>query len=246
MRQDTVCGYCYAVGMMIVTGSESGAIGTGRTQLQPGSSRRMRASARALTLLVMLVMTSPAPAFVFDTFGDGFWNDNSLVVSAAGAGQAVAGSTTEQQQFELLCNLDKATLRIGAHDSWLCIGALAGAGTNGTPVVTINYTAAASQQWNLVDVGGGNYRIVNASSGLALQTDGGSPAQVTLASVAANPQQYWHFSYQVEWNSDLKTWSMDNVSDTPISVNGTTERPIAKVSVTTSNPILLRLRLTMR
>src|SRR5208283_1451837 len=116
----------------------------------------------ALPAMAALMLATPAPAFIFDSFGDGFWtvinqgNGNTLVVNSTGAGQAVSGTTAFQQQFELLYNEENGTFRLRNHDSWLCIGALNGAATNGTPVVTVSsYTGAASQRWNLVSVGGG-------------------------------------------------------------------------------------------
>ena len=157
-------------------------------------------------LAAMMLLVTPAHAFIYDSFGDGFWtvinqgNANTLVVNSVGASQAVVTNTAFQQQFELLYNVEDGTFRLRNHDSWLCIGARNGATTNGTPVVTVaSYTGATSQRWNFVSVGGGNYQLVNVASGLALQTDNGSPAKVTLAPVAANNFQYWHFAYQTHY-----------------------------------------------
>jgi len=157
-------------------------------------------------LMTVLVFTRPAHAFIFDTFGDGFWlvinngNANTLVVNAGGVSQAMATNTAFQQQFELLYNEADGTFRLRNHDSWLCIGALNGATSNGTPVVTVSaYTAAASQKWNFVTVGSGVYQIVNVASGLALQTDNGSPAKVTLVPASTSTFQYWHFAYQTHY-----------------------------------------------
>ena len=154
----------------------------------------------------VLTLAAPARAFIFDTFGDGFWtisnngNGNTLVVNATGASQAVATNTAFQQQFELLYNEEDGTFRVRNHDSWLCIGALNGATTNGTPVVTVaTYTAATSQKWHFVTVSSGVYQLVNVASGLALQTDNGSPAKVTLQPVAANSYQYWNFAFQTHY-----------------------------------------------
>ena len=117
----------------------------------------------AAVTVTLLAWTLPARAFIFDTFGDGFWtvinngNGNTLVVNASGASQAVATNTAFQQQFELLYNEEDGTFRLRNHDSWLCIGALNGATTNGTAVVTVStYTAATSQKWNFVSVSSGN------------------------------------------------------------------------------------------
>ena len=154
----------------------------------------------------LLVSVSPAHAFIYDSFGDGFWtvinqgNNNTFVANTAGASQSVATNTAFQQQFELLYNIEDGTFRLRNHDSWLCLGALNGATTNGTPVVTVaSYTGTTSQRWNFISVGSGNYQLVNVASGLALQTDNGSPAKVTLAPLAANNFQYWHFAYQTHY-----------------------------------------------
>jgi len=158
------------------------------------------------TVWSVLTLAAPVQAFIFDTFGDGFWtiinngNANNLVVNATGASQAVATNSAFQQQFELLYNEEDGTFRVRNHDSWLCIGALNGATANGTPVVTVaTYTAATSQKWNFVTVSSGVYQLVNVASGLALQTDNGSPAKVTLQPVAANSYQYWHFAFQTHY-----------------------------------------------
>ena len=155
--------------------------------------------------LAMLALVRPAHAFIFDTFGDGFWtvinngNANTLVVNSSGASQAAGTNTAFQQQFELLYNEQDGTFRLRNHDSWLCLGALNGATTNGTPVVTVStYTAAPSQKWNFAAVSGG-YQIVNVASGLALQTDNGSPAKVTLVPTSTSTYQYWHFAYQTHY-----------------------------------------------
>ena len=160
----------------------------------------------AISAVAALAFQMPVHAFIYDTYGDGFWtvinqgNNNTLVVNNIGASQAVGTNTAFQQQFELLYNVEDGTFRLRNHDSWLCIGARNGATTNGTPVVTVSsYTGATSQRWNFVSVGSGNYQIVNVASGLALQTDNGAPAKVTLAPVAANNFQYWHFAYQTHY-----------------------------------------------
>lgn len=57
-----------------------------------------------LVSIAMMVLTfaRPAHAFIFDSFGDGFWtvinqgNDGNLVVHSSGASQAVATNTAFQ------------------------------------------------------------------------------------------------------------------------------------------------------
>src|ERR1039458_1190326 len=48
----------------------------------------------------------------------------------------------------------------------------------------------------LQNMGGGYYRVVNVWNGLALQTDGQSPATVTLATPSADTHQQWQLSFQ--------------------------------------------------
>ena len=148
----------------------------------------------------------PTNRFIFDSFGDGFWvitnaaNGNVLTVNVSGAGQAPYTNGATGQQFELLYNLQNSTFRIRQHSTWQCIGPLSGNPSIGTAVVTLpNYTGGAAQQWYFVDVGNGNFRIVNAASSLALQTDNGSPARVTMAAVSTNAVQLWNFSYQTHY-----------------------------------------------
>ena len=177
----------------------------------PPYDYKMPGNKRLTALLVLIfgiwaALAMPAHAFIFDTFGDGFWtvnnegNGKALVVNGSGASQAGTANTAFQQQFEVLYNESDGTFRLRNHDSWLCIGALNGATTNGTPVVTVaSYTGAMSQKWNLVAGSGGYYQIENAASGLALQTDHGSPANVTLVTPSTSTYQFWNFLFQTHY-----------------------------------------------
>ena len=157
-------------------------------------------------LAALLTGIASAHAFVFDSFGDGFWkivnraNGASLLVTAGGASQSGGTATQIEREFQVLYNIESDTFRLRNHDTWQCIEAL-GAGTAvGTAVVENgSYTAAAHQRWKLVDVSGGDYRIVNALSNLALQTDGATPAVVTLATASTDTKQYWRFEYQTHY-----------------------------------------------
>jgi hypothetical protein len=148
----------------------------------------------------------PSNRFIYDTFGDGFWkivnvgNGNSLVMNSVGGSQAVATNTAFDQQFELLYNYENSTFRIRNHTSWLCVGAKNN-GALGADVQTVNYVGSSSpsQQWYLIDAGSGSYRIINRASNLALQTDNGNPATLTLAPASTNAAQLWTFSYQTHF-----------------------------------------------
>lgn len=184
----------------IVTVSPAGAI----SGIAPGTvnlsvSFEGKLSSRQITV------TFPTNRYIFDTFGDGFWtitnaaNGKVLTVTGTGASQAAYTNGAANQQFELLYNYANSTFRIRQHSSWLCVGSRGGGTSVGTGVTTISYAGAASQQWYLVDAGNGLYRIINAASDYALQTDNGNPATVTLAGAWTNATQLWGFSYQTHY-----------------------------------------------
>ncbi len=153
-----------------------------------------------------ITVTFPTNRFIFDTFSDGFWaitnagNGNVLTVSASGASQERYTNGAPDQQFELLYNYQNSTFRVRQRSSWECIGPVYGSTAIGAAVVTLSlYTGTAAQQWYLVDAGSGSFRIVNAVSGLALQTDNGNPASVTMQPYSTNATQLWNFAYQTHY-----------------------------------------------
>jgi hypothetical protein len=153
-----------------------------------------------------VTVTFPTNRFIFDTFGDGFWaisnagNGIVLTVSASGASQELYTNGAPDQQFELLYNYQNSTFRVRQRSSWQCIGPLYGNTAAGAAVVTpANYTGTAAQQWYFVDAGGGYFRMVNAVSGLTLQTDNGNPASVTMERYSTNAAQLWSFAYQTHY-----------------------------------------------
>lgn len=75
------------------------------------------------------------------------------------------------------------------------------AGANASGTVLQQYAAfpllADQQLWRLVDLGGGQYKIVNKGNGLALSVEGGSTgngAKVIQETPASNNRQYWTIS----------------------------------------------------
>lgn len=153
-----------------------------------------------------VTVTFPTNRFIFDTFGDGFWiitnaaNGYVLTVSASSASQELYTNGAADQQFELLYNYQNSTYRIRQRSSWQCIGPLYGNTAVGAAVATLPaYSGITAQQWYLVDAGSDCYRLVNPVSSLALQTDGGNPANVTMAPVSTNAVQLWNFSYQTHY-----------------------------------------------
>ena len=152
---------------------------------------------------VSLVVTFPTNLFVFDSFSDGFWavqnrgNTNNLVINSTGASQATGTNTDTDQQFEVLYNLQNSSFRLRNRTTWQCLGASSNAA--GNVVLPVSYSAAPAQQWYLLSAGNGAYRLLNASNGLALQSDNGNPAKVTLAGVSTNLLQLWNFVYQAHY-----------------------------------------------
>jgi len=174
------------------------------TAIAPGTVG-ISASFGGFTNSSLLTICFPTNLFVFDTFNDGFWtitnalNGRSLTVNASGASQETYTNGATDQQFELLYNYQNSTFRLRQHSSWLCLGTANGGTNVGTGVTTVNYSAAASQQWYFVPEGNGLYRVLSAASDLALQTDNGNPANVALAAAWTNAAQLWGFSYQTHY-----------------------------------------------
>lgn len=148
------------------------------------------------------------PATKFDTYGDGFWKivnrayPNSLIVGPNGASQTQPTSTEEEKYFQLLYDLGSDAFRLRNRDSYLCIAAQGAGRTNGTPVVEVpDYQGMPHELWRFTPAGTqGDFRVVNVWSGLVLETDGGSPAKVTLAPAATgNTRQYWRFDFQTHY-----------------------------------------------
>jgi hypothetical protein len=184
----------------IVTLSPSGLM----TAIAPGQAVLRVTDSGVSSASKQVFVTYPTNRFVFDSFGDGFWtivnagNSNTLVISSGGASQATATNTAFDQQFELLYNLQNSTFRIRNRTTWQCLAARAG-NLPGTGLMPVNYTGATAQQWYLVDVGNGLFRLVNSAYDEVLQTDNGNPAKVTLGNASASPYQYWRLVYQTHY-----------------------------------------------
>ena len=171
------------------------------TAMAPGATVLSAINSGVSSAPKQIVVSYPTNRFVFDNFSDGFWtvinqgNSSALVINSGGASQATPTNSAFDKQFELLYNYQNCTFRIRNRTTWQCLGAKFG-NLVGTSVIPVTYTGAASQQWYLVDVGNGYFRIVNSQSGLALQTDNENPANVTLVNSSSSPFQSWNFVYQ--------------------------------------------------
>jgi hypothetical protein len=149
------------------------------------------------------VVTNNPPLTQFETFSDSFYqiinqtNGLALVVNTNGATQAAASNVDTTQQFQVLYNIDSDTFRIRNRASWQCLAAQNAGTTSGTAVVTEpGYYGMPHELWRLVSLGGGYYQILNVWNGLVLQTDGQTPATVTLATPSADPRQQWQLGVQ--------------------------------------------------
>jgi hypothetical protein len=187
----------------VLTISASGLI----TALVPGAAANIIASYGGMSATQNVTVAGFATnLFVFNSFGDGFWtianqgNGNLLVEKSGGASQEVYTNGATEQQFEVLYNIQNGSFRLRQHSNWLCIGAQnTPPAPGGALTFAPFYTAQTSQQWYLVNAGGGYYRIFNAASNLVLQTDNETPASVTLARASASPFQLWQFNYQTHY-----------------------------------------------
>jgi hypothetical protein len=187
----------------VLTVSASGLI----TAFVPGAAANIIATYGGLIATQNVIVSGYATnLFVFNSFGDGFrtianqGNGNVLVETSGGASQEAYTNGAAEQQFEVLYNLKSGTFRLRQHSNWFCIGAQNNPPAPGGAVTFAPfYTAQTSQQWYLVNAGGGYYRIFNAASNLVLQTDNETPASVTLARASASPFQLWQFNYQTHY-----------------------------------------------
>ena len=118
----------------------------------------------------------------------------------AGAGQATPNATDTAQQFQILYNIDSDTFRLRHRSTWLCLAAQNAGNAPGTAVVEEPvYCAMPHELWRLQNLGGGYYRVVNVWNGLALQTDGQTPATVALAVPSADTRQQWQINFQTNY-----------------------------------------------
>ena len=186
----------------VISISSSGLV----SAIGPGSATVV-ATYGGLSVTNTLTVTGFATnAFVFDSFSDGFWtivnqgNGNVFVANSYSGTQQTYTNGATAQQFEVLYNLQNSTFRLRQRSSWNCVGSLSAIPAPGTAIESaFSYTGASYQQWHVVNAGGGYYRIFNAASNLVIQTDNGSPANVTLATPSASAFQLWQFNYQTHY-----------------------------------------------
>lgn len=110
----------------------------------------------------------------------------------------LSGLTFGQSQYQVLLNLSNGSYRLRNRASGNCLSGSRLDKTPGLPLADAPYFALPHQDWILDPLGGGDFRLINQWSGLAIDTHGGSTAQGTpLVQNTANNSttQRWRFSY---------------------------------------------------
>ncbi|WP_269522635.1 glycosyl hydrolase [Coraliomargarita parva] len=145
------------------------------------------------------------PSTQWNDLGDAFYNlfnrenAGTLAVDGTEVIEALPRSTEYEQQFQVLYNLDSDSFRIRNRDTGLCLEAEDAGTEPGTAVVAGEYNGQPHQLWRIVDAGDGYGYYVNVWNGLALTTDLGSPAAITLEEPTSLWQQHWELSYVIHY-----------------------------------------------
>jgi hypothetical protein len=145
----------------------------------------------------------------YETYNDAFHQITNVAanreIGITSGGQPAlkpTASTLAQTQYQILLNHADGTYRLRNRDTGEC---LAGAQLSMTAGLTLNdepYLALPHQDWILEPITGARFRIINAWSGLAIDTQGGATTQGTAlvqnTVSSANSQQ---------WTLDYDTWA---------------------------------------
>lgn len=147
---------------------------------------------------------NPSGAYAaYETFNDAFYQivnpaANRDIAVATGGQPALdqAGITTAQAQYQVLLNLSTGTYRLRNRDTGNCLAGAQLSKTAGAALADEPYVAMPHQDWILEPLGGGAFKIVNAWSGLVIDTQGGATAAGTVlvqnTSTSATTQR-WQF-----------------------------------------------------
>jgi len=141
----------------------------------------------------------------YKDFSDAFYQITNVAanrdVAVATGGQPAlesAGITVAQTQYQVLLNLSDGTYRLRNWDTGECLSGAQLSKTPGAALTDEPYLALPHQDWILEPIGQGQYRIINAWSGLAIDTAGGATAQATALvqnTVSNATTQRWTFNY---------------------------------------------------
>src|SRR5439155_14375083 len=115
------------------------------------------------------------------------------------ASEAVARTTKFEKQFQVLYNLDTDTFRIRNRSTGQCLAAQNAGTAPGTAVVATDYHSAPWEMWQIVSSDSGFGFFVNMWNGLALQSDGLTPATVKLQPLSGDWKQQWVLSFQSDY-----------------------------------------------
>lgn len=149
---------------------------------------------------------NPSGAYAdYEAFNDALYQITNVAANrdmavATGGEPALepAGITTAQGQYQVLLNLADGTYRLRNWDTGECLSGAQLSKTPGEALTDEPYVAMPHQDWILEPLGGGHYRIVNAWSGLAIDTEGGATAQGTALvqnTASSATTQRWIFNY---------------------------------------------------
>ncbi|MGL4399427.1 MAG: glycosyl hydrolase [Luteolibacter sp.] len=140
----------------------------------------------------------------YEVFNDAFYqivspaSANRTIAVATGGQPALdqAGITTAQEQYQILLNQSNGTYRLRNRDTGNCLSGAQLSKTPGAVLADAPYLAMPHQDWILEPLGGGIYQIVNAWSGLVVDTQGGATAAGTALiqnTASSATTQRWHF-----------------------------------------------------
>ncbi len=149
---------------------------------------------------------NPSGAYAdYEEFNDAFYQITNVAanrdIAVATGGQPAlepAGITAGQNQYQVLLNLADGTYRLRNWDTGECLSGAQLSKTAGEALADEPYVAMPHQDWILEPLGGGRYRIVNAWSGLAIDTAGGATSQDTglvQNTASSATSQQWIFNY---------------------------------------------------
>ncbi len=149
---------------------------------------------------------NPSGAYAdYEDFNDAFYqivnpSSNRDIAVATGGQPALeqAGITPAQSQYQILLNLSNGTYRLRNRDTGNCLSGAQLSKTPGEALTDAPYMALPHQDWILEPLGGGLYKMVNAWSGLVIDTQGGATSAGTtlVQNTASNAAtQSWRLSY---------------------------------------------------
>lgn len=150
-------------------------------------------------------LINAGPIAEYETYNDAFYLINNTSanrrMSVSSDGQPKldpTGLTFGQSQYQILLNLSNGTYRLRNRASGNCLSGAQLDKTPGLPVTDAPYSALPHQDWILNPLGGGDFRLINQWSGLAIDTQGGATAAGTPLvqnTINNSATQRWEFVY---------------------------------------------------